>query len=544
MGLHRKVLIPLSHWPTFFLIVGYAVYWIEMFFFRMPGGHTSGLAWVLVLAILAMILRSSWSSIVSSCRDAWRWSVQLPLLHRIGLAISVLFMVLMLAVVFCASLLPPHLPQEFDAINYHISIPRQHLILGSFAHLPWSTADLYFLPVDYALAPFELVTLLPNKFPQFIFFLGLSAVVAGLAFRFSSRSVSLGFWVVASVLGLHMVGVQAGTAMLDLAACYLFVAALDGLLTGNFFLSALEFAFFFWSKSFLPPKIMALVIIMLLLCWILRSVGFRFGWSFTDGGSLVVTKDQWKKWLSVFFVASIFVGGPFVAKSLYYAGTPMFPFGVGMVKPFSGVSEQQYQIIEMRADQALATKDQYGSGRGFKDLLIHFWMIAVPEKGVNNRYDYPVGLVYLLLAGPFVYYIWNGFRMKFFALLPAVIVLDWGFWWGVGSHQTRFLYVPIILMVALVLAHNVRNSIVLKAGILISLLITTVSVYGAHKSDLGRSGYEVLRAEDKQLVDMQGRSVDRMPIILNRYDIAFAGFPVDVKGVDSVFVLEASVHKE
>ena len=47
---------------------------------------------------------------------------------------------------FYASFYPPHLLPETDAINYHYTLPRQHLILNSFAHLPWSVADLFTLP--------------------------------------------------------------------------------------------------------------------------------------------------------------------------------------------------------------------------------------------------------------------------------------------------------------------------------------------------------------------------------------------------------------
>src|SRR5882672_6699659 len=74
---------------------------------------------------------------------------------------------------FLAALLPPHLMQEVDALNYHYSLPRQHLIRGSFAHLRWSTADLWPLPLQFALSPYWFMTELPNKVPQFFFLAGL-----------------------------------------------------------------------------------------------------------------------------------------------------------------------------------------------------------------------------------------------------------------------------------------------------------------------------------------------------------------------------------
>ena len=35
----------------------------------------------------------------------------------------------------------------------------------------------------------------------------------------------------------------------------------------------------------------------------------------------------------------------------------------------------------------------------------HLWLIAVPEEELNNKYDYPVGLVYLIASGLFFFLI-------------------------------------------------------------------------------------------------------------------------------------------
>ena len=88
-----------------------------------------------------------------------------------------LLSVLILVVGLYASLLPPHLMQESDALNYHYTIVRQHLILQSFKHIAWSHTDLFLLPINFALAPFWFESVLPNKLPQFLFFLGLNGAV-------------------------------------------------------------------------------------------------------------------------------------------------------------------------------------------------------------------------------------------------------------------------------------------------------------------------------------------------------------------------------
>jgi len=54
----------------------------------------------------------------------------------------------------------------------------------------------------------------------------------------------------------------------------------------------------------------------------------------------------------------------------------------------------------IKAEQAdLAMKDAYGLKRSLPGFVKHFWLVAVPEQGVNNRFDYPLGLIYLLCLG-------------------------------------------------------------------------------------------------------------------------------------------------
>ena len=91
----------------------------------------------------------------------------------------------------------------------------------------------------------------------------------------------------------------------------------------------------------------------------------------------------------------------FVAKSLYYSGTP-----------FSGCTrviqdkEIDYDSAWWRSLQQASNiwtneeaRGQYGPWPLVLAFVKHFWLIAVPEKGVNNAFDYPVGLPYLLVVG-------------------------------------------------------------------------------------------------------------------------------------------------
>jgi hypothetical protein len=536
MGLYPQVLTLLSHWPTFFLIVGYPLFWLEIYFLRGQNGHTSYLGWIIVVSGLIGLIFGQKSLFLK----AWhaRKGFLQPESRDVRVLISAIGILVLsiLGLIFYVSLLPPHLIQEFDALNYHLTLPRQHLIQGSFAHLPWSTADLYFLPIDFALAPFWFATTLPNKFPQFFFFIGLLIISGRLGYKFSNRSISHSLWIMCSILGMHVISIQAGTAMIDIVLCYLFVAALDSLLSGAYALSAIEFAFYFWSKSFVPLQVVVIAIGLVLICLLMKRMKFQINWDLINRKQGELALSFGKKWCMTFFIAGIVIGGPFVVKSLYYAGTPAFPFAVGLIKPLSQGQNEQFQNIQKKAIECLTTKDQYGSGRSIEDFIKHLWLIAVPEKGVNNRYDYPVGLIYLLMVGPFFYYWFQSLRQKKFSLVAALIGLYWGTWW-LGSQQTRFLLIPLVLMVVLVLSSMPKVSKALGAGIVLSLMMVTLSLYGAHKSDLGKTSLSILREKDKELLNMSINPSDNY-VILNFPDAAFATVPIYVKNAHSVFVLE------
>ena len=47
-SISRAFRFPLSHLPTFFLTIGYPVYWLELYVFRLGQGRTTPLAWIIV----------------------------------------------------------------------------------------------------------------------------------------------------------------------------------------------------------------------------------------------------------------------------------------------------------------------------------------------------------------------------------------------------------------------------------------------------------------------------------------------------------------
>ncbi|MBF0384959.1 MAG: hypothetical protein HQL27_03715 [Candidatus Omnitrophica bacterium] len=441
--------------------------------------------------------------------------------------------ILILAIGLYASFLPPHLIQESDAFSYHMTIPRQLLLRGSFEHIGWSFADLYLLPVDFALAPFWFCTKLPNKIPQFVFLLGLILASVSLAGKIGGRLSASGICIMFGILGTHSVGIQIGTAMLDLVLCYLFIAALDSFIEGKVFRSAIEFAFYFWSKPFMPVQAVLIILLLIFSVWLIKRFKCKeIVWNLSSD---IEPKGEIKRFILFFLAVSLFVAGPFVYKSMKAAGTPLFPLFTGLVKTSN--TQQQINELKAKSDQMLMAKDSYGYGRGIKEFVKHIWLIAVPEKEVNNKFDYPLGLVYLLCLGPFFGTIIKGFRQRKIAILPLIVIVFWTVWW-MGSHQSRFLYVPLILMIIIVLSQDEFQSRLMHTGLIIALILTAASVYRANKSDFGKNNYDVLRDKDKILLQMSKAVRKGETVTSVFHDVAFAEFKVDSIDYGSDYVLK------
>lgn len=538
----KAIRFPLSHLPTFFLVIGYPIYWLELYVFRAGHGRTTPLAWVAFGVFALIVFSLNYSRLAAGLRNSRTWfSQQLLSVKLLLISMGITGVVILLCALY-ASLLPPHLIQEFDVLNYHITLPRQHLLRGSFSHIGWSTADLFFLPIDFALAPFWLATLLPNKLPQFFFVLGLLGVCGRLAWRFSGGKICPCILLILAVLGTHSVGIQLGTAMLDITICYLFLAALDSFLSKSIWLGMIELSFFLWSKPLIPVQFLVTLAIFGLVWLLLWVFGIRKNTWVASGEKIKEfagsSRNMLVKGIGLFFIFSMLIAGPFIFKSLRYSGTPVFPLGVGVFRLLSiHQSPQRWEELKLKTTKLLATKDQYGSGRNASEFARHFWLAAVPEKGVNNRYDYPLGLMYLLFLGPFLFLFFYSLGQKALPLLSLWVIVSWGIWWF-GSQQTRFLYVPLILMYLAVVPSIKMPSRVFLGAMLGAILLAGASVYRAGKQDLGHWGITVLRQQDTELVQMAKGDLPASGVLLPFYDVAYATYPVEVVNNDTVFVLK------
>ena len=113
-------------------------------------------------------------------------------------------------------------------------------------------------------------------------------------------------------------------------------------------------------------------------------------------------------------------------KSTVYSGTPLYPFRPGLMATLR--STERLESLKGAAKVHMTTKDQYGHGRSLPDFIKHFWLVAVPEKGVNNTFDYPLGLMFLVFLGPFVVSTIQAIRLRVIPLLPFLAMIFWLSW--------------------------------------------------------------------------------------------------------------------
>ena len=62
MAIHRpldKITIPLSHLPTWFFIIGYPLFWLQLYSHTAGDGVTSALSWILFGSVTLVSLREA-----------------------------------------------------------------------------------------------------------------------------------------------------------------------------------------------------------------------------------------------------------------------------------------------------------------------------------------------------------------------------------------------------------------------------------------------------------------------------------------------------
>jgi hypothetical protein len=390
-----------------------------------PGSSPLGLptllgALLLSLATLASFLRNRpLEPLLRELKTSW----QRYRLVTIAYLLCFSCLALELSLGLFSALRPPHLPQDYDAIHYQMGIPRQLLLRHSLSWIRWSVADLWPMALQWGMAPLSLAFSTVNKLPQFFCALGAAACLLRLARRLQpGESALLPLTLpLLAFFGAHGVMIQLGAGLMDLPAQYLLLLGLLSLLERRYFVAALALAVYTGSKAFHPFQMGAVAAFGLVWLWRAR-IPFPL-----------------PRFASLFLALTVLLLARSSLVSLQATGTPLFPFGACRIAQGELCSGKSREILEESTQGLLGTRDLYGNGRGPLAFMQHLWRVAVPSSGVNNEFDYPLGLPWLLLMVLLGFSLARGGRRD---PMVQLTLLFWLLWW-LNSHQSRWLY-PVL----------------------------------------------------------------------------------------------------
>ena len=117
----------------------------------------------------------------------------------------------------------------------------------------------------------------------------------------------------------------------------------------------------------------------------------------------------------------------------------------------------------------------------------------MPSRGVNNEFDYPLGLPWLLFV---ILAIAAGLEFRKTRALPGVLILALLFWaiWWMGSQQSRWLY-PTLTLGWLGTLHIQRkiNPTLIFSVLLVSGVLCLLSEKNALWETLKKSSFNIER---------------------------------------------------
>lgn len=462
------------YWPMVLWALGFIEFHLTVFF-GPRNGHTLGVSLWIALAVLLVAL---WRSRKATLRVAGMLAGEVrraPALFWLLCAVQAGMFVL----AGYEAHFPPHWPQEGDAINYHMALPRQHLYWGSLQHLPWSMTDLFSMPLQYGFSAVWFMGPTINKWPQFVGTLWAFGILLALGRRQAVHRFS--GWIPALALfTTHGVMVQLGMAMLDLTNLYLLLVAWHAAVLRRPFWWAAHIALYATAKAFYPAQVGMLVLALLAYYHIFERE------------TVISNRRHMVMFGSIAIIVFVVVSARSIWVALERAGTPVYPMAVCVIPSVPGCQSEAGTIIRANAELVTAAAGSYGLGYGVKGLFTHFWRVAVPAFGsVNNEYDYPLGLAWpimlILVLGTIPH--WYSVRKVSPELVMAVLL--WIFWWF-SSQQSRWLFPVLALGFLATIDIQIRIKHKLLLGsLIISALFSALSLARSIQTDFSVNASEI-----------------------------------------------------
>ena len=360
-----------------------------------------------------------------------------------------------------------------------------------------------------------------NKWPQLFGALWAFGIVLALGRRQAVHSFS-GWLPALALFSTHGVMVQLGMAMLDLTSLYLLLAAWHAAVHRRVFWCAAHIALYAATKAFYPAQAAILVVAVL---------GYMV---IFERGALIANRRKLEYGAALATMLFFVIMARSIVVGIERAGTPIFPFFtcVFSVTNCQGAAGESMRTI---AAAQFGTIDAYGLGRGAGAIISHLWRISVPAVGsVNNVYDYPLGLTWVLLlvllaaSAP----VWvKAKRIPPELMLAAVL---WLLWW-VTSQQSRWLYpfiaFGLLATVQLQLRANCRLLVAVLAG---AACISLLSQARAISTDMGALAGSIQAQQEASIISdpfLESATYKETLYVTHRIKV--------VESIDGIFVMPA-----
>ncbi len=465
-------MLTLAYFPTLLWFLGFLEFHIQILFFG-PTQHATGVSVYLSLLCALFFAIKKYPNIRADFNKIRSEVISAPIWFWLLLVITILI-VLMGGF---ESRLPPHLIQERDAINYHMTIPYQHLLQGSLAHLKWSVADLWPMSIQFGLTPAWTMTRHFQKFPQYIFSVWSLWLAISLGRRLYPHSY-LGWIPALAVFTTHGVSMWFGNATLELVNFYFLLAFVH-----SFFISpwiaALHLALFATAK-------VINIFFVGFSCVMITTFYF-----FTQKELLYLFIKKNIRIFLIAFVFALILLSRSMWVSLERVGTPVFPFAPCLFSSFPGCQGPLLKESLYAAELMVRARDGFGvatAGRNLTGFLTHLWKVSVPDWGsTTNEFVHPLGMAWVLWVILAFAHLWGWIKKKQALGFYFILAISfWGIWW-LGSQQARWL-IPTLFLGWLGTSHLQKKIHPLLLGILITAsasfsLISLVRAYGWAQND-------------------------------------------------------------
>ena len=382
-----------------------------------------------LLVTAVIVLAPGWFSALRNSEKFLRlpnesWTLATGAAFALGTVFSLVYLV--------AALTPE---TEFDALNYHLGIPKLFISTGGIYPLPHLVYSNFPLNTEMLYVLGELVhSALLAKLFHFAFAMLAAGAVAAFGSRFFSLPV--GIWGSVVFLASPLVGYLTKTAYVDLPlTLYTFLSLY------TFYISLIRpdkgwlvLAGTFSGLAF-GTKYTGLFVVVVITC---LCAGFHIYRKLYPNGARLHLPGPGRLWIA-YYLPILILAAPWLIKNTVFTGNPVAPLlGNLLENPDFRPTDYNVWMEYLRSWR--------GFEGGFGDILRGPWLFTQ----YSDTFGGNPGIVFLLFFPVAAWWGWRNETLRFLLLcaLTSYFVLV------LGTKQLRF-YVPIFPLLSLVIAGGV-----------------------------------------------------------------------------------------